>query len=327
MADYVDVNGVSMWYDDRGEGDFVVLLHGGLTDSRDFSGNLDALAGRFRLLLPERRGHGRTADVPGPITIEVMAQDIIAFLDKIVAAAVRLVGYSAGAAVALRVAVSRPDLVDRLVLVSGGFHPDGMILRPTADDQPPAPLVAAYAEVSPDGADHFPVVLAKIAHSAAEEPGMAPADLRAVTCPALVMTADDDIVTLEHTLELYRALPNAELAVVPRTSHLLLHEKPELCTGLVTDFLSSEPAPTWMPVSRAGSYTAFGPFSHEQGNLPPDLAKPARRALVAAGFTHLGQLTLVSEADLGRLHGMGPKAMDQLRRALTANGLSFAEER
>ncbi|MEU4331282.1 alpha/beta fold hydrolase [Nonomuraea dietziae] len=251
MADYVDVNGVRTWYDERGEGDPLVLLHGGLTDSRDFTGNLDALADRFRLLLPERRGHGHTADVEGPITIGVMAQDTIAFLDKTVDGPVRLAGYSAGAIVALWVAVRRPDLVERLVLVSGGFHPDGMILRPTADAPPPAPLAAAYAEVSPDGPDHFPVVIAKVARSVSEEQGLASADLDAVTCPTLVMAADDDIVTLEHTLALYRGLRDAQLAVVPGTSHLLLHEKPELCVRLITDFLTTGPTPTWMPVRRA----------------------------------------------------------------------------
>ncbi|GAA3471980.1 alpha/beta fold hydrolase [Nonomuraea roseola] len=251
MADYVDVNGVRTWYDERGEGDPLVLLHGGLTDSRDFTGNLDALADRFRLLLPERRGHGHTADVEGPITIGVMAQDTIEFLEKTVDGPVRLAGYSAGALVALWVAVRRPDLVDRLVLVSGGFHPDGMILRPTADAPPPAPLVAAYAEVSPDGPDHFPVVIAKVARSVSEEQGLASADLDAVACPTLVMAADDDIVTLEHTLALYRGLRDAQLAVVPGTSHLLLHEKPELCVRLITDFLTTGPTPTWMPVRRA----------------------------------------------------------------------------
>lgn len=256
MADYVDVNGVGMWYDDRGDGDPLVLLHGGLTDSRDFSGNLDVLASRFRLLLPERRGHGHTADVAGPITVEVMARETIAFLDKIVGGPVRLVGYSAGAIVALWVAVRRPDLVDRLVLVSGIFHPDGMILRPTADTPPPAPLVAAYAEVSPDGADHFPVIIAKIARSVAEEPGLEPTELKLVTCPALVIAADDDIVTLEHALALYRGLCDAQLAIIPGTSHLLLHEKPELCTRLVTDFLTTAPTPTWMPIRRAAPQAA-----------------------------------------------------------------------
>jgi pimeloyl-ACP methyl ester carboxylesterase len=101
MADYVNVNGVRMWYDDHGDGAPLVLLHGGLTDSRDFSGNLDTLARSFRLLTPDRRGHGHTADVPGPITVEVMARDTIAFVERIAGQKVHLVGYSAGAIVAL----------------------------------------------------------------------------------------------------------------------------------------------------------------------------------------------------------------------------------
>jgi pimeloyl-ACP methyl ester carboxylesterase len=251
MAAHVEVNGVPMWYDERGNGDPLVLLHGGLSDSRDFTGNLDTLAGRFRLLLPERRGHGHTADVAGPITVEVMARDTIAFLDELVGGPAHLVGYSVGATVALRVAVDRPDLVDKLVLISGAFHRDGTILRPTADAAPPPQLVAAYAEVSPDGADHFPVVIAKIAQSVAQAPGMTAADLGAVVCPTLVMVGDDDNVTLEHTLALYRGLRNAQLAIVPAASHLLLLEKPGLCTRLVSDFLTADPAPTMMPIRRA----------------------------------------------------------------------------
>jgi|Tabmets5t2r1_1033131.scaffolds.fasta_scaffold45487_2 hypothetical protein len=64
---------------------------------------------------------------------------------------------------------------------------------------------------------------------------------------------------------------------------------------------------------------------HAAGDLPADLASPARRALVAAGYTRLEQLTQISEAELGRLHGMGPKALDQLRRALAASGRTFAD--
>lgn len=251
MAEYIDLNGIRTWYDERGGGDPVVLLHGGLTDARDFGGNLGTLADRFRLLLPERRGHGHTPDVAGPITISVMAKDTIAFLEKVVDGRVRLVGYSAGASVALWVAARRPDLIDRLVVISGAFHPDGMILRPTTDGPPPAPLLAAYAEVSPDGAEHFPEVVAKLVRGIDEEAALSLGELGGVTCPTLVMSGDDDNVTLEHTVALYRGLPNAQLAIIPGTSHLLLHEKPELCARIVNDFLSADPEPTLMPIRRA----------------------------------------------------------------------------
>lgn len=61
--------------------------------------------------------------------------------------------------------------------------------------------------------------------------------------------------------------------------------------------------------------------------FPIGLAKPALRALEAAGYTHLDQLTAVREADLAKLHGMGPKALGLLREALQARGLTFAGSR
>jgi hypothetical protein len=61
-----------------------------------------------------------------------------------------------------------------------------------------------------------------------------------------------------------------------------------------------------------------------ESDLPRELAAPARRALLGAGYRQLDQLAGVSESEVRQLHGMGPKALDQLRRALEARGLSFA---
>ena len=64
-----------------------------------------------------------------------------------------------------------------------------------------------------------------------------------------------------------------------------------------------------------------------ESDLPSELANPARRALVGAGYRRLEQLTGVTEAEVRQLHGIGPKAIEQLRRALAAKGLSFANEK
>jgi len=66
--------------------------------------------------------------------------------------------------------------------------------------------------------------------------------------------------------------------------------------------------------------------SPQESDLPVELAQPARRALVGAGYWRLEQLTVLSETEVRQLHGIGPKAVDQLRRALGARGLSFAAE-
>ena len=63
-----------------------------------------------------------------------------------------------------------------------------------------------------------------------------------------------------------------------------------------------------------------------EGELPRSIGAPARGALAAAGYTLLAQLTSISEAELLRLHGVGPKAIRLLREALTAQGLALAEQ-
>lgn len=253
METYVDLNGVRTWFDEHGAGEALVLLHPGLADCRAFAPNLDAFAARFRTFTPERRGHGHTPDV-GPITFELMADDTIRFLERVVGGPARLLGYSDGAVVALLVALSRPDLVSRLVFVAGVFHHEGWlpgVIDP--NNKPPEFLAASYGEVSPDGATHFPVVVEKLARMHLIEPDLTAAGISRVTSRTLVMQGDDDEVALEHALALYRALPNSEFAVIPGTSHGLLVEKPELCNSIILDFLCNEPVQTFAPIRRASA--------------------------------------------------------------------------
>jgi pimeloyl-ACP methyl ester carboxylesterase len=175
----------------------------------------------------------------------------------VVAGPADLVGFSDGATTALHIALRRPDLVRRMVMISGQFHRDGLLPDLFGDDPAAAaagmagsPLAQRYAAVSPDGPEHYPVVTEKIMRMAFEEPRLDVAELAAVQARTLVVSADDDAVRLEHTTEIYRTIPDAELAVVPGTSHVLILEKPDLVTRLVLDFLTTDPVPTRIPIRR-----------------------------------------------------------------------------
>jgi pimeloyl-ACP methyl ester carboxylesterase len=253
MARYVQTGVVNTWYDEHGSGEPLVLLHGGLVDARWFAPNLAPLAERFHVYTPERRGHGHTADVDGPITYQLMADDTIAFLDAVIGGPADLVGHSDGAFIAMLVAAQRPDLVHRLVMISGGFDKSGEAV-PDMEfdlDQVTQFLGGAYGEVSPDGEEHFPVVAAKIAEMMTTEPHLERAELAKVRARSLVMFADDDLMTLSHAVDMFDALPDAELAIVPGTSHFLTQEKPHLVNALLLDFLTTEPVVTVAPIRRA----------------------------------------------------------------------------
>ncbi|RDI61710.1 alpha/beta fold hydrolase [Nocardia pseudobrasiliensis] len=249
---HVRVGAVDTWYDVQGEGEPLLLLHGGFTDSRTFEPAVPLFTKQFRVYTVDRRGHGRTADSDAPFSYEAMAEETIAFLEQVVGGPAHLVGYSDGANTALLVALRRPDLVRKLVSVSGNFHHDGLIPG-TLDfgDEVISHFAPNYGAVSPDGEDHFPVVFRKGLEMATTQPELDADELGAITARTLVLASDDDMMTLEHTVELYRAIPDSELAIVPGTSHTLLFEKPKQAYGTIIDFLTSDPVPTRVPVRRA----------------------------------------------------------------------------
>jgi pimeloyl-ACP methyl ester carboxylesterase len=243
---YVDAGGLRTYYEMSGSGDPVLVLHGGLCTADTCDPQARALATRYRVYVPERRGHGRTPDVPGAITYAAMAQDTIAFLDAVGVSSTRLVGWSDGALVALLVALRAPERVDRLVFMGQPVTVDGM--RPEAlsyltnivPRAVPAELRQAYAAVSPDGPDHFPVVLEKLKRLWAEPTGVTLDDLAGVPAPTLVLAGDGDSVRTEHVAEIRRALPNGQLGVIPGTSHGMPAERPEIVNRLILDFLEDE---------------------------------------------------------------------------------------
>ncbi len=249
---YVEVNGLPTWHEVRGEGQPVVLLHGGFAGASSWSAQAPALArAGYRVHVPERRGHAHTPDVEGPLTYDAMADDTVAYLDGVVGGPAHLVGWSDGAVVALLVARRRPELVDRLVLIGQYYNSSGKVTGGLVDqlsaggDQVMSFLRTEYDQVSPDGPEHFPVVYAKTLRMLATEPELELASLAEVAAPTLVLQGDRDEVTLEHGAAVAAALPQGGLAVLPGT-HALPVENPDVVNALLVWFLAgATPAVAW----------------------------------------------------------------------------------
>ena len=257
MGEYIELPGVKTWYELEGEGDPVLLLHGGFCTNETWGPQRAEFAADHRVFLPERRAHGHTPDVEGALSYHDMAKDTIDFLTSVVGGPADLVGWSDGGIVALLVAIARPDLIRKIVVTGANFKPPPeigpaeMLDELDADAPEMGMFRSMYEAASPDGAEHWPIVVGKLVELYRAEPNIAIEDLGRIGAPTLVLVGDDDIVPLEHTLELYRAIPNSELAVVPGTSHAHFMEKPSLVNQLVLEFLDNDPVPTMMPIRRA----------------------------------------------------------------------------
>ncbi|BAS14391.1 alpha/Beta hydrolase fold [Arthrobacter sp. Hiyo8] len=162
-------------------------------------------------------------------------------------------GWSDGGIVALLVALRQPELVRKLVVIGTNYHYNGTV---PFDLDPQSPIAQelgkAYIERSPDGPEHLDVVFSKSVAMFTTEPTLTTTDIAQINQPVLVIVGDDDVVTLPHTLSLYEALPEGQLAVVPGASHGLPLEQPETVAGLISNFLAAaEPPRTFMPIRRA----------------------------------------------------------------------------
>jgi pimeloyl-ACP methyl ester carboxylesterase len=248
QAGYVTIAGLPTWHEVAGEGPLVVLLHGGFAGAASWAAQAPALAeAGFRIQVPERRAHAHTPDVAGPLTYDLMATDTITYLEAEAPGKAHLVGWSDGAVVALLVALHRPDLVERLVLIGQYYNSSGRLPNSDLDRLLHTPdakkfLRASYDPLSPDGPEHFDVVYAKTMAMIDSEPEIDLASLAAVSAPTLVLQGDRDEVTLDHSAAVVAALGNGRLAVLPGT-HGLPIELPALVNPLLIAFLQAAVPP------------------------------------------------------------------------------------
>jgi pimeloyl-ACP methyl ester carboxylesterase len=241
---YAPVNGLQLYYEVHGSGRPLVLLHGGLlTIGLTFGSMLEPLAASRQVIAVELQGHGHTADSGRALTIEALAGDVIALLDQLGIAEADLFGFSLGGLIACAIALGAPSRAGKLIVASADPHrPPGRESAPLGDDRMPTPadfqaMREAYDEVAPDPA-HFDEFAAKNSALVHEFPGWTD-ELRTLQAPTLLIFGDRDFSPLPDVVELFELLPNAQLAVLPGTTHVGITRRPGEVLALITPFLDA----------------------------------------------------------------------------------------
>jgi pimeloyl-ACP methyl ester carboxylesterase len=222
------IHGHTMHYAVRGSGPTVVFLHGGGdSGEHSFVRQLSVFAERHHVVAPDQVGQGRTPDVAGPLTYTAMMEDTAALLRRLRLRGVDVVGFSDGGILALMLAVRHPELVRRIVISGVNIAPEG--LGPEALEELRASVTPDPKTIdekltqlwltSPTDAELNLGLLAKISH------------------PVLVISGDRDAITLEHTLTIFHALPDAQLCVLPGTDHATFSSRYEWLNPIISDFL------------------------------------------------------------------------------------------
>lgn len=252
---FAPVNDLQLYYEVRGIGEPLVLLHGGVAGIVMFGPNLQALSQDRHVIAVELQGHGRTADIDRPLSYEAMADDVAALLRHLDVPRADVLGLSLGGGVALQTAIRHHQLVRKLVVVAApcrrnGWYPevraqfDDMDAT-TAEPMQQSPLAELYPEMD------WGRLFSKIGDLQRKDYDWS-AQVQALTAPTLLVFADADAVRPTHIVEFFGLLggghqdagldgahrPVARLAVLPGLTHYEIASDPAVAAA-VLPFLRS----------------------------------------------------------------------------------------
>jgi pimeloyl-ACP methyl ester carboxylesterase len=261
---YAPVNGLELYYEIHGSGEPLILLHGGLGSTDSLEPNLSALAAGRQVIAADLQGHGRTADINRPITTRALGDDIAALIGHLGIGRADVMGYSLGAATALRAAIQHPEAVRKLVIVStpckkAGWYPEvraamSHMTSAMAEMMKPSPIYKTYARVAPRP-DDWPTLVGKIGDSIRLDYDWS-AEIAKLAGPVMLVFADADAIPVSHMAEFYELLGGGQrdagwdnsgmvpnrLAVLPGLTHYNIGVAPALAATVIP-FLDA-PLPT-----------------------------------------------------------------------------------
>jgi pimeloyl-ACP methyl ester carboxylesterase len=221
------VRDMEMYVEERGTGEPLLLLHGFTGCGGDWKHvfDLDALARRHRLILPDARGHGRSTNPGGAFTHRACAADLIALLDALELPRVRAIGMSLGGNTLLHVATTARERIEAMVLVSATMYYPAQArasMRLAGREDQPATEWASMRARHAHGDDQIRALWRHAAGFADsyDDMSLTPPHLATITARTLIVYGDrDPLYPIEMAVEMYRAIPGAALRVVPGGGH------------------------------------------------------------------------------------------------------------
>lgn len=241
----VPANGIQVWYAAFGpaDGKPVILLHGGLGNSDYFGLQVPALAEKYRVIVMDSRGHGRSTRDSRPYGYDLMAEDVIGLMDHLKIPKAAVVGWSDGAILGLDIAIHHPERLTKLFAFAANSNTAGVADISTSKvfNAYIERTGTEYATLSPTPKD-FQGFLDQIGKMWASQPDFTDAQLAAITTPTWIVDGDrDEAIKRENTEYMAAHIPGAGLLILPQVSHFAFLQDPEGFNAALLHFLDHVP--------------------------------------------------------------------------------------
>jgi pimeloyl-ACP methyl ester carboxylesterase len=245
LSGLAPVNDIKMYYEiyNASGGDPVLLLHGGLGSTLNWGNQVPALTKNHEVIAVDSRGHGRSTRSDKPFDYHLMASDVLATMDYLKLDKVSIVGWSDGGIIGIDIAINNPERLRKLLAFGANYNISGF--DPNLESNPlftkvVTKLAADYRKLSPTPGD-FDNFLKAVSAMWESQPDFKPGELARIKAPTLIADGQyEEAIRPEHTAELAKLVPGAQLVIIPNVSHLGLWQDPVAFNKVMTDFLDGK---------------------------------------------------------------------------------------
>jgi pimeloyl-ACP methyl ester carboxylesterase len=241
---YVRVNDIRLYYEDYGSGRPLLLMHGNGGRIYDLRNQIAEFAKYFKVIAVDSRAQGLSTDSDRELSFSLMASDMAQLLDSLNIDSAYVLGWSDGGIVGLELALKYPRKIAKLVAVGANFLPDSTALPAAMIHEMETSSFAGLDSATQRGIvshSHFPeragLIYDKLNRLDLFHPHFTLEQLHSIKVPTLVMAGDHDIIIDTHTLNLFHALPDAQLCIMPGAGHGFLLGKPAIANEIIKSFL------------------------------------------------------------------------------------------
>ena len=235
------VNGIKIWYAEFGQGEPVILLHGGLANANYWGNQVPVLAKNYQVIVMDSRGHGRSTRNSEPFGYDLMASDVIGLLDFLKIPKAAIVGWSDGAILGLDIAIHHPERVTKLFAFAANSDPSGVkdVSQSPVFTRFIARAGKEYERLSPTP-DQYKQFLDEITKMWASQPNFTAKQLHAITVPVWIVDGDyDEAIKRENILFMAKQIPGAKLLLQPDVSHFSFLQNPQQFNDDLLRFLQA----------------------------------------------------------------------------------------
>jgi pimeloyl-ACP methyl ester carboxylesterase len=239
VGKYIEINGAKIYYEEYGKGEPLLLIHGNQGNIKTMGNQIDSFKSKYRVIIADSRGHGKSELKTNALSYEEITADWEGLVNHLKLDSVSIIGWSDGGIIALKMGINDKIKIKKIVAMGANLRPDATALPYSVVLKIWKERMNIESKITEKDTtknwklrkQHYGLML--------DQTPIPLSDLSKIKAKVLIIAGDEDEVKGEHSLEIYKNIPNAQLCIMPGATHFAPASNIELFNGITDRFLSN----------------------------------------------------------------------------------------